>query len=124
MILPAALKKHSHDSSLLKHIQNVDGRVCLGEYLVRVVNFVRDNGLTFCAANKFRDSLNEPDALDIIRFDALPVMENYRGLLELTREEVRQLDAVLKAVKWYQHQGYRNVLRPANDLHPMPTLVH
>lgn len=117
MIFPAALQKHGRDQTFSNHVRDVDRRVSLGDYFVKLIEFVMEQPRTYCAAARFKAELNEPDALEIVFLDALPFMEARKGILALSEDETRLLRIARAAVGWYQEQAYRNapIIWPAND---------
>lgn len=120
MLLPAALQTHVGKPEMFQHVMRVNDRLPLAQYLIRVVDFVAKQKMDVRTAMEFSERLSEPDVLDIIYIDALPILEKGNGNLKLTAEEIKNLRLVRAAVKWYEETAYRHahISMPANDHYP------
>lgn len=101
-LLPAALAKWERNPTMRRYVLATHTATPLGDYFLHSAAFVFGNRLSPETALRFRDTVHDADAAEIVFNDALPVM-----LPVLSREDAAVFRAVGVACRWMVSTAYQ-----------------
>lgn len=101
MLYPAAMQQRIGKPDRVRDLIRANARLPLGQYLVRLFDFVAAYKMDTAAAVEFSRRLGDAEVFDMIFVDALPLLEKGAGPMRLTVCEIAQLWLVRDSAIWY-----------------------